>query len=235
MSDANSGQDYTGADNLETMKLARNYNAFLLGLIRRVCPPSGSILDFGAGAGTYAHLVKETSPSILCVEPDRNLASNLLQEGFIVFQDIKSVPANSVEALYSLNVLEHIEDDACAIAELYRCLKPGGRGLIYVPAMQILFSAMDKKVCHFRRYERGDLVFLMEQAGFKVEHSAYADSLGFFASLAYKWWGNNDGGINEKSLIIYDRLIFPISRICDVFFQRWFGKNTFVIIQKPES
>ena len=51
-----------------------------------------------------------------------------------------------------INVLEHIEDDVAALRTLRRLLRPGGRIVLYVPALNGLYGAYDRKVGHFRRY-----------------------------------------------------------------------------------
>jgi hypothetical protein len=74
------------------------------------------------------------------------------------------------------------------------------------------FSAMDRKVGHWRRYRRGESADKVADAGFKIIASRYADSLGFLASLIYKWQGNDSGDINRGALKAYDRFVFPLSR-----------------------
>ena len=46
--------EYTGVENLEVMREALRYNAFLADLVRNALPASGTIVDFGAGTGTFA-------------------------------------------------------------------------------------------------------------------------------------------------------------------------------------
>lgn len=224
---------YTGADNLEVMEQAVNYNAFLIALIRGACAPAGSRwLDFGAGTGYFASHVNADA-TLLCVELDPDLRARLTQRGLQTCADVAQLPADSVDAVYSLNVLEHIADDAAAVRELYRVLRPGGRLLIYVPAFELLYSAMDRKVGHLRRYRRHQLAAVLSEAGFRLERIAYADSLGFLAALAYRWIGSDDGTINLRALTLYDRAVFPLSRLLDRALQRYFGKNLFVIASKP--
>lgn len=64
------------------------------------------------------------------------------------------------------DVLEHIEDDGAAVAEIFRCLLPGGLLLVAVPADMRLWSAHDEAVDHVRRYGRAELLALIEDAGF---------------------------------------------------------------------
>jgi 2-polyprenyl-3-methyl-5-hydroxy-6-metoxy-1,4-benzoquinol methylase len=62
--------DYTGIDILEALQAAKNYNSYLTGLIRR-WSESREVVDFGAGMGTFAKLLRQRGFSVLCIEPDR--------------------------------------------------------------------------------------------------------------------------------------------------------------------
>lgn len=223
------GASYTGVDNLEVMLEAVNYNAFLTDLVLAHARPGDRMLDFGAGIGTFAERLAASGHEVACLEPDPTMADGLRRRGFLTYTDISEIPDQSVDYIYSLNVFEHIEDDAAAARALGRLLRPNGRLLIYVPAFQLLFSSMDRKVCHFRRYTRHSLSQLMTDSNFHVRTSGYADSLGFFASLVYKYFGNKDGDINAEALRSYDRWVFPISRTCDRFAVNFVGKNVFTV------
>jgi hypothetical protein len=97
----------------------------------------------------------------------------------------------------------------------------------------VLFTAMDRKVGHLRRYRRAPLTALVRDAGLTVDEARYADSLGFFATLAYRALGRADGSIDRRALRAYDRLIFPLSRACDRLLSPWVGKNLMVVASKP--
>jgi hypothetical protein len=56
--------------------------------------------------------------------------------------------------------------------------------------------------------------------------------MGFFASLLFKVFGSNSGDVSRWSLILYDRMIFPVSRTGDNLLGRWFGKNVLLTAQK---
>ena len=135
-------------------------------------------LAVGAGAGTFARPVAAGGASVICMEPDDGLREELARSGLDVTATLADIEESSVDYAYTLNVLEHIRDASETIAELYRCLKPGGRLLVYVPAFQCLYSQMDAHVGHFRRYRRKPLVQLLESAGFDVISARYVDSLG---------------------------------------------------------
>jgi hypothetical protein len=50
------------------------------------------------------------------------------------------------------------------------------------------------------------------------------DSLGFLATLVFKWFGNREGNVNQQGLILFDRYIFPVSLLLDRALSRFFGK-----------
>lgn len=74
------------------------------------------------------------------------------------------------DLLMAFEVLEHIEDDAGALAQWRSWICPGGRILLSVPARMSRWSASDLWVGHYRRYERAGLLALLERVGFEVEH-----------------------------------------------------------------
>lgn len=227
-------EDYTGVENLEVMRDAINYNAFLADLIEQAVPRSGTIVDFGAGSGTFAHAMRARGHAPVCVELDNSLRQRLLRDGFQAHESVESLQSASVDGAYTLNVLEHIEDDQSALNALASKLKPGAPLLVYVPAFPVLFTSMDVNVGHVRRYVLDELVGRMQKAGVVIERAEYVDSLGFFATLAFKWFGDAKGQINRRALVIYDRFVFPLSRALDWVFRRWFGKNVLVVGRRAQ-
>ena len=83
---------------------------------------------------------------------------------------------------------------------------------------------MDKKVGHYRRYSKKQLKELFSENGYKVNSCRYFDFLGYFAAFAYKYL-NSNGEIDTKSLVFYDKFIFPFSLFLDNFFSYFIGKN----------
>lgn len=224
---------YAGCDNLEVMEEAVNYNRYLLHTITRQIRPGDRVLDFGAGAGTFARPLAERGIALRCVEPDDGLRQRLRQSGLDAAADLAEIADASIDVIYTLNVLEHIADDRATAAALAARLAPGGRLIVYVPAFPILFSAMDRKVGHHRRYRRQGLRRLLTEAGLAVERIGYVDCLGFAAALLYRVVGDGGGEINRTALVAYDRFVFPVSRALDGLFHPWLGKNLLARARKP--
>lgn len=226
---------YTGTDNLELMAAAVKYNQFLIDAVRAHAPTRGTILDIGAGLGTFAVALKADGFAVRCVESDPRQAGLIAAKGLDVVSSVQAVPDDSIDYLYSLNVLEHIGDDVGALRRWRRKLKPGGVALIYVPAFPLLFSSMDRKVGHFRRYRRAELVEKLRAAGFQVARARYVDCLGFFAALLFRIIGDETGHFNRRALIAFDRVIFPISATLDLALSRVFGKNLLVVASRQHG
>lgn len=217
-----------GSENLEVMREAENYNHFLLELVKYRMQGCERVLDFGAGNGLFAHSMRAQGHKVSCLEPEPLLAESLDQDGFNVYSSLDGIPTASFDGIYTLNVLEHIEDDIEVLSSLRRLIKPGGQFFIYVPAFKVLFSAMDTKVGHVRRYRLNELLNKCKMAGFEINSASYADSLGYFASLAYRFVGSGDGSLNIDTIKLYDRYFFPLSRGLDRLTHRFFGKNVWV-------
>lgn len=215
------------------MTEAVKYNQNLIhNIMTCIKSKSAKVLDFGAGSGTYADLLVEQGIKPDCLEPDKNLQKILKSKGYNVLSDIGKVNPGSYDVVYALNVLEHIKNDHEIIENLAKLLKKNGRLLIYVPAFDVLFSSMDKKVEHYRRYRKQSLVRNVEASGLQIVAAQYCDPIGFFAALAYKIAGNKKGTLSHKMIRSYDRLIFPASKSMEVVFKNTFGKNVLVVAKK---
>ncbi len=205
-------------------------------LQKRIIEKNGNLLEFGAGTGFLAEIFQTRfgiKPD--CIELDPSLVKKIRKRGLKCFQFLNEVP-QKYQAIYSSNVLEHVENDSAILKEFFDTLIPGGVLGIYVPAHPFLYSAMDLEIGHVRRYTRSELSEKVQNAGFKIESVFYDDFFGFFASIALKTIGyKNKASLgSKKSLVIYDKLIYPSSKIMDdLGFRYLVGKNLLLIAVKP--
>jgi SAM-dependent methyltransferase len=90
-------------------------------------------------------------------------------------------PGDAFDAVTSFDVLYHrwIEDDAAAVAELARVLRPGGVLLMRVPALRMLWGAHDAAVHSRHRYTTREVRALLEGQGLRVLRVTYANTLLF--------------------------------------------------------
>jgi len=214
------------------LKEARNYNRWLADQVIAAKPPGAAkIADLGAGRGTFAEMLRARSLEVDCVEPDPENQVILRQGGFSVEATMDEHEPESIDYVYTLNVLEHVPDDGALVRAVFSRLRKGGRLFIFVPAFPILWSRLDDYVEHQRRYRRAAMVAMLHRAGFVLERARYADCLGFFAALLFGRSAKAE--ISPRSIWFYDRLFFPVSRFFDPLLGRFFGKNLAVICRKP--
>ena len=133
-------------------------------------------------------------------EPLYRLAAVMPSIPLLRFDLLKCpMPDNSLDAVVMLNVLEHIEDDVTAIAQMLRIIKPGGIVVIEVPAGPHLYDGYDKCLMHFRRYDSANLCRKLSDAGFSVIRRSH---LGFFLYPAFVWTKRR----NQRALSMTDGL-----------------------------
>jgi SAM-dependent methyltransferase len=83
--------------------------------------------------------------------------------------------SGSFDLLTSFEVLDEIPDDAPALSEMARVLRPGGRALIRLPALEWLRSGHDTSMHTQRRTTAARLAAKLVAAGFEVERATFAN------------------------------------------------------------
>ena len=81
------------------------------------------------------------------------------------------LPDGAFDLVCALDIVEHVDDDEGALAELGRVAAPGATLLVSVPLHASRWNAFDDFVGHRRRYEPGELVPKLAKHGFAVEQS----------------------------------------------------------------
>jgi SAM-dependent methyltransferase len=92
------------------------------------------------------------------------------------------VRSDSFDLVTCIDVLEHLQDDRRAVAELHRVLRPKGLLVVSVPAFMFLWGDHDTLYGHHRRYTTGEVRERLEAAGFRVVKLSYFEPL-FVAPL----------------------------------------------------
>jgi SAM-dependent methyltransferase len=149
-------------------------------LLRRArLQPGSLVLDAGCGSGQALAALRDTwrvlgiDISQVAVEFCRSKGMDLSVVG-----DITALPLRSgaLDAALSLDVFEHLDDDAAAARSLLDATRPGGVLVTTVPALPWLWSEHDIALQHRRRYTSKTLRALLENAGWKVEWLNYTVS-----------------------------------------------------------
>lgn len=108
-----------------------------LAMIRRwTATENAVILIDGCGLGAYAVHLLADSPHVHAfdIEHDRAAAARArVPNVCVAASERKPYPASTFDVLLSHEVLEHVQDDRAALAEMARVLRPGGRAVIFTP------------------------------------------------------------------------------------------------------
>jgi SAM-dependent methyltransferase len=121
-----------------------------LSTLLRYLPPTGRILDAGSGDCFYARNLKKTNDNILCLDLSNGGNSDLpFCRGSITELPIRS---GSIDLVYCITVLQYIHDDAQALEEFSRILKPKGRLIFSVPTRHSMFRIIRELEIFFDIY-----------------------------------------------------------------------------------
>jgi SAM-dependent methyltransferase len=148
------------------------------------------ILDFGCGTGAFLeHL--ERFGTVRAVDADPSAVAFCHTRGRAEVQlvppgDRLPFPDDSFDLVTTLDVIEHIDDDVGALAELRRVLRPGGRLLVAVPAFMFLWGKQDEVSHHRRRYTARTLRRALADAGFEVDRTSYFNTVLFIPIAAVR-------------------------------------------------
>ena len=131
----------------------------------------GRALDIGAAGGGNTRVLRDLGWTPVAMEYGEEGAQGAHERGLsTVRADARSLPLGdaSLSLVVAFDILEHIEEDDLAVAEIKRVLRPDGTVLVAVPADPQLWSDHDVAVDHVRRYTRETLSSVLHRGGFDI-------------------------------------------------------------------
>ncbi len=155
-----------------------------------------AFLDAGCSTGWLLDDVQRKYPAARIVGADAFTSG--LQKALARCRDSRVVQFNlldapfksqSFDAISCLSVLEHIEEDARALKEIRRLLKPDGSAFLLVPAGRRLYDYYDEVHYHVRRYEKQEFRDKLIEAGYSIRRLFYMGIILFPAFYMVKKYG----------------------------------------------
>jgi len=180
-------QERYAASDLETMQQARRYAAHVFGLFR---PHIGSrVLEIGCGIGTMTEALLNVAERVVAIEPNANCAAVArdvlgshprfsLRTCHLEDCDRVELASYRFDTVFCINVLEHLTDDVGALRTFRDTLVPGGRVLIFAPAIPAVYGPLDAELGHHRRYTKRTLSKAFTDAGLEVLTLRYTNPIG---------------------------------------------------------
>jgi len=233
----------------ENMSLEKNeeMDNFVDWMYENIQPHIGdTVIEAGAGIGTYSGKAASDGKEVYAVEYSNDYVELLKnkfadKEKLHIIHDsitnnsfVEDLKPHGIDSVFSLNVLEHVEDDQEALDNFYKVLKPGGTAVVLVPAHPFLFNTLDTAVGHIRRYSKKEFKGKISKAGFNI------DELYYFNFPAIVGWFLNGNMLKrdkiEPSATAAFNKIVPIARwIEKVILRRKIGISLIAVINKPKQ
>jgi len=210
-------QDRYAADDLEIMQEARRYSGHVFDLFRSHI--GTRVLEVGCGISTMSRRLIEVAESVVAIEPNptcvaiarRTLGSHPrfeLRACHLEECDLVELASRRFDTVFCVNVLEHISDDVAALRTFRDVVVPGGRVLIFVPAMQAAYGPLDAALGHHRRYSKRSLSKAFADAGLELLSLRYTNPIGLlgwmFGSYITRSTQHSSGQIQ-----IFETLVAP--------------------------
>lgn len=220
------------------------------------------VLDLGCGRGRHSFEALARGLDVVAVDLDElalkqtaSDAAELRATGVIgpgpmggcVRADGRRLPFadESLDRVIVSEVLEHIDDDASVMREMFRVLQPGGHAVVTVPRWwpeQVCWALSDDyheiEGGHVRVYTGPGLRTRLRAAGFEIVDSHHAHAL-----HSPYWWLKCALGVGEdaaRPVVLFRRFLewdlmhkpAPLRRL-EAFLNPVLGKSVVVYVSKP--
>ena len=144
-------------------------------------------LDLGCGMGGFLEGLAGLGGRVFHSDVDLDSLRQCTERGFPhgVVSSGYALPYRDAafDLVCMFDALEHIPDDQAVMREVARVLRPGGHVFVSVPAYQFLYANNDRVAQHERRYTRGRLARVFDQAGLEVRRNTHTNVFLFPAIL----------------------------------------------------
>lgn len=132
-------------------------------------PDDSRVLDVGCGVGDVVRMLSDRglrSTGVDVSVHSLTIARRASSKGEYLSASVDRLPFQdeTFDGLVSIEVLEHLPDDAAAFIEMARVLKPNGILVASVPN-HYYFPSYRHLMGHFRHYDRRSLLAIANQAG----------------------------------------------------------------------
>jgi SAM-dependent methyltransferase len=227
----------TVAATLDIFLQTPQLNRWIFDRLRHWC--GRRVMEVGAGIGSITELLSDRE-LVVATETEEafleRLRARFAGRPSVVVQgldlediDVDSLRAHQLDTVVCVNVLEHVRDDRGAVERLREVMQPGGRLLLYLPALPWLYGSLDRGLQHHRRYARRPLEELLQGAGWRILHLSWMNVLGI------PGWFVNSRILGRKMLPIrqvalYDKLT-PLLRLEERLHPR-FGMSLVVACER---
>jgi SAM-dependent methyltransferase len=226
--------------------------------------PGDRVLDLGCGAGRHAFELYRRGADVTAFDQDEPELRKV-EEMFAAMRAEGQVPAAATarvvpgdalalpfpdghfDQVVAAEILEHVPEDARAMAEIVRVLRPGGQTAVTVPrwwpervcwALSDAYHQVDGG--HVRIYTARELTRKLAEAGLEPVGRHYAHGL-----HSPYWWIKCAVGVDREGhplprlyhrMLVWDMMRRPwLTRTAEHLLNPVLGKSVVVYLHKPAS
>lgn len=142
---------------------------------------NSKVIDIGCRQGVVSYFIRELGGKWLHCDTEMETlktASSILKKNIVQIGESLPFKKESADYVFSLDILEHLDDDKALLNEIYRVLKTGGKIVISTPIsgkffllnkIKMLFGMKPEVYGHKREgYSLKKLNRMVEDAGLKI-------------------------------------------------------------------
>jgi SAM-dependent methyltransferase len=171
-------------------------------ILRRYLPAPGLLVEGGIGSGRNLLEFQRLGYDVTGVDIMPESVARARQVGLpdAYLHDLTEpwpIAAGTVRAVVMLDVLEHVPDPVRTLSHAVAALRDDGGVVLTVPAYPRLYSQWDKKLGHYRRYTRSELLRQTAAAGLRPLYEGHWNSFSVPAALVsrkLRGSGSDDNG-----------------------------------------
>lgn len=146
-------------------------------------PINKKILDLGCGSGYIGMEYVKNNNVVFADNNKEELAKISVGSKVLINATDIHLKKETFDIIFCTDVLEHIKNDKKVLENIYKILKKEGIVVITVPAYKKFYGHHDSLIGHYRRYDKEDIIKIIEPIGFKIKHIRYLCSILFFPFL----------------------------------------------------
>jgi SAM-dependent methyltransferase len=145
-------------------------------------------------------------------------------------QDFSENLDPTFDTIVCSNVLEHVKNDDPVLKNFYNLLPIGGKVIILVPALRVLYNSLDRELGHFRRYNKEELLRKLAENGFRVCSLKYFNIFGILG-----WFVNGTllrrRLLSARQIRIFNRMV-PFFIWVEKVIPTFWGQSLIVVGEK---